>query len=71
MAERTEAGSFAQQDAEECWSLLLNDLIAGIPTVGNLFTGKLKTSIVSAESGESSEFVETFTKLSCHIGQGM
>lgn len=70
MAQKTEQGILAQQDAEECWSLLVNEICTlGAGKVSSLLTGQLRTQISCTESGESSEVFENFTKLNCHIGK--
>lgn len=70
MAQKNEQGILAQQDAEECWSLLVNELCTlESGKASSLLTGQLRTRISCVESGESNEVVESFTKLNCHIGK--
>jgi len=77
-AQQGEKGHYVQQDAEECWTTLLNTL-QKIPKVDNgppaksvvdqLFTGELSTTISCIESPEEPPIQkkEVFTKLSCYI----
>lgn len=78
-AEQGEFGMFKQQDAEELWTQLLNDLRqAGVkqpgtskPIVENLFGGCFKTVLESSiESEAPVTSIEEFDKLSCHIQMG-
>jgi ubiquitin carboxyl-terminal hydrolase 14 len=42
-AEKSEHGIPAQQDAEECWSLILSELASAVPAIGDLFTGDFES----------------------------
>jgi hypothetical protein len=71
MGQRDDQGILSQQDAEECWTLIINELAAGNPQRSiDKITGQLKTTMKSAESGESAETVDPFVKLNCHISLG-
>lgn len=70
MAQKNEQGMLAQQDAEECWSLVVHEMITAAPAVESLLTGHMKITLHSAETDESVVSEERFTKLSSHIGQG-
>ena len=40
-SQKNEQGIFAQQDAEECFSALVDEMSKAIPEVGDLFTGTM------------------------------
>lgn len=76
--QRGEEGGFAQQDAEECYSLLLASIqqvlkqAPGVQEpVASLLTGEWTSTLTCDEDPELSPTVtvDSFTKLDCHISQ--
>jgi ubiquitin carboxyl-terminal hydrolase 14 len=70
-AQRDDGGALVQQDAEECFTVILNELCKDHESIANLFTGEMSVTFSCEESGESSTVIESFNKLSCHISQSI
>ncbi|KAG9078282.1 deubiquitinating enzyme [Ceratobasidium sp. UAMH 11750] len=80
-AEQTNAGHFAQQDAEECWSQMVNAIktqVPGLPDgtgsaakpfVEQYMMGEMRTVLKSIEDPEEPEKVTTegMLKINCNI----
>lgn len=80
-SEKAENGSYAQQDANECWSELVKVLQQKLFIVGpdgtkkqsfitQYFGGRFQSTLKCVENDESSEATEDFLQLSCFINQG-
>jgi len=81
--QHSERGGFVQQDAEECWSMLVRALSHSLPAsaleqqsaagaganaVSQLFSGEIVSTLTCPEAPEEKLVqTETFTKLMCHI----
>ncbi len=67
-ADRDErSGVWSQQDAEECWSAIVNSLANACPKVKNIFGITLETELKCEATGESRSELDTVNYLKCNI----
>ena len=62
-----QGGVYSQQDAEECWSQIMQTLCREIPAVDDLFGLKLEMKLKSEETGEERCEVKTEYNFKCNI----
>ena len=67
-ADRDErSGVWMQQDAEECWSAIVNSLASACPKVKDIFGITLETELKCEATGETRSEVDTVNYLKCNI----
>lgn len=62
-----QGGVYSQQDAEECWSQIIQTLCREIPEVDSLFGLKLEMKLKSEETGEERCEIKTEYNFKCNI----
>ena len=62
-----QGGVYSQQDAEECWSSILQTLCREVPAVDKLFGLRLKMSLKNELTGETREEVKREYNFKCNI----
>ena len=58
---------YSQQDAEECWSSILQTLCREVPAIDDLFGLQLKMSLKNESTGETREEVKKEYNFKCNI----
>jgi len=61
------SGVWMQQDAEECWSSIVNSLARACPKVKDIFGITLETELKCEATGETRSEVDTVNYLKCNI----
>ena len=62
-----QGGVYSQQDAEECWSSILQTLCREVPAIDKLFGLRLKMSLKNELTGETREEVKREYNFKCNI----
>ena len=62
-----QGGVYSQQDAEECWSSILQTLCREVPAIDDLFGLQLKMSLKNESTGETREEVKKEYNFKCNI----
>ena len=66
-AQMGQGGVYSQQDAEECWSQVIQTLCREVPAVDDLFGIKLEMKLKSEETGEERCEIKTEYNFKCNI----
>ncbi|KAI8048800.1 hypothetical protein BDF22DRAFT_701367 [Syncephalis plumigaleata] len=68
-----ERGGYAQQDAEECWGVIISALRNTLSFIKQYMTGELISTLKcnEAESEEATVSTDEFIRLTCHISRNV